>query len=162
MRGWRTGTTGFYFGAVKFRPQTADNAEAMVSTRPLLVRDVMTAAPTVLHVTHSLGAAQHLFDEEGVQALPVIRGRKVVGSLSARDVADLLAREPDALDRRIAFAMGEAARVVRDDAPVAEAARLLADEGIHSLPVVDADGNLLGLMTSTELLRVLARLLDPN
>ena len=151
-----------YFGTIKFRPQAADNAEAMVSARPLLVRDVMTAAPTVLHVTHSLGAAQHLFDEEGVQALPVIRGRKVVGSISARDVADLLAREPDGLDRRLAFAMGQAARVVRDDAPVAEAARLLADEGIHFLPVVDADGNLLGLVTSTELLRVLARLLDSN
>src|SRR5207249_11376054 len=113
-------------------------------------------------VARAVGRGQQLLDEGGVPAPPVIRGRKVVGSISARDVADLLAREPDGLDRRRAFAMGQAARVVRDDAPVAEAARLLADEGIHFLPVVDADGNLLGLVTSTELLRVLARLLDSN
>ena len=40
---------------------------------------------------------------------------------------------------------------------VSEAARLMTDRGIKRLPVVDADGVLLGIVTRTDLVRAFAR-----
>ncbi|TLD40129.1 MAG: CBS domain-containing protein [Candidatus Jettenia ecosi] len=41
---------------------------------------------------------------------------------------------------------------------VRKAAHLLSDGVFHSLPVVDKDNNLIGIITSTDLIRYLARL----
>jgi CBS domain-containing protein len=42
---------------------------------------------------------------------------------------------------------------VRDDVPVAEAARLLDKHHISGVPVVDRDGGLVGVLSQTDLLR---------
>ena len=46
--------------------------------------------------------------------------------------------------------------VVRSDAPLAEAARLLDEHRIHGLPVVDEQGVLLGVLSQTDLVRARA------
>ena len=46
--------------------------------------------------------------------------------------------------------------VVRADAPLAEAARLIDHHRISGLPVVDADGLLIGVVSQTDLLRARA------
>ncbi len=46
--------------------------------------------------------------------------------------------------------------VVRADAPLAEAARLMEVHHVHGLPVVDADGTLVGVISQTDLLRTRA------
>jgi CBS domain-containing protein len=43
--------------------------------------------------------------------------------------------------------------VVSADAPIAEAARLLEEHGIHGLPVVDRLGGLIGVVSQTDMLR---------
>jgi CBS domain-containing protein len=47
---------------------------------------------------------------------------------------------------------------VRDDVPIAEAAQLLDKHHISGLPVVDRDGELVGVLSQTDLLR--ARVID--
>jgi CBS domain-containing protein len=46
--------------------------------------------------------------------------------------------------------------VVRGDAPLAEAARLMDAHHVHGLPVVDASGSLLGVVSQTDLARARA------
>ena len=46
--------------------------------------------------------------------------------------------------------------VVRADAPLSEAARLLDQHRIHGLPVVDGDGALVGVVSQTDLVRARA------
>ena len=53
-------------------------------------------------------------------------------------VADLLVREPV---------------LVRADATLAEAATLMDQQRIHGMPVVDADGVLVGVLSQTDLIR---------
>ncbi|HEY7737995.1 MAG TPA: CBS domain-containing protein [Candidatus Limnocylindria bacterium] len=43
--------------------------------------------------------------------------------------------------------------VVRDDAPLARAARLLDEHRVHGLPVVDETGALVGVVSQTDMLR---------
>jgi len=45
--------------------------------------------------------------------------------------------------------------VVRADTPVAEAARLLIEHHITGLPVVDAENNIVGVITEMDLMRTL-------
>ncbi len=58
--------------------------------------------------------------------------------------------------RTVGELMHEEPIVVRVDAPLAEAARLLDEHRIHGLPVVDADGALVGVVSQTDLVRARA------
>lgn len=65
----------------------------------------------------------------------------MVRTSAALTVGDVMALEPV---------------VVRDDAPLDEAARLMERHRIHGLPVVDAAGSLVGVLSQTDLLRARA------
>ena len=66
---------------------------------------------------------------------------KVVSIRAPRLVGDLMAQEPV---------------VVRADAPLADAARLMDDHGFGGLPVVDGGGTLVGVISEMDLLRARA------
>ncbi len=66
---------------------------------------------------------------------------KVVSIRAPRLVGDLMAQEPV---------------VVRADAPLADAARLMDDHGFGGLPVVDGTGTLVGVISEMDLLRARA------
>ncbi len=57
----------------------------------------------------------------------------------------------------VADVMTPAALTLSEDAPVAEAAALMAFEGIHRVPVVAGDGRVAGIVTSLDVLRWLAQ-----
>ncbi|MFH9980085.1 CBS domain-containing protein [Streptomyces sp. NPDC017179] len=115
-----------------------------------------------------------LMQDWQVSALPVIEGEgRVVGVVSE---ADLLPKEelrdsPDAgsLQRRQPVDMAKAggltagdvmsspAITVRAGATLAEAARIMAREGIKRLPVVDDAGLLAGVVSRVDLLKVFLR-----
>jgi CBS domain-containing protein len=134
--------------------------EGRPPVQSLLVREVMTEAPAVLHATHSLRAAQRIFADKHYQHLPVVRAGKLVGIVTDRDIATFMAKRPGALDLEVAAAMTERPKTIAAGASIAEAARLLVEHGIHCLPVVDEGGVLLGIVTPTDLLRLLIRLLS--
>ncbi|WP_326632961.1 CBS domain-containing protein [Streptomyces sp. NBC_01744] len=138
------------------------------------VDDVMTK--TVVTVTpdaqfKEIAAAMERWK---VTAVPVIEGEgRVVGVVSE---ADLLPKEefheqsPGMIEdmRRlgdIAKAgsvqakdlMTSPAVTVKPDAPLPQAARLMADQQVKRLPVVDADGSLKGIVSRADLLKVFLR-----
>jgi acetoin utilization protein AcuB len=123
------------------------------------VGEVMTEAPAVLHVTHSIRAAQRLFGEKRFQHLPVVQGGRLVGILSDRDTKDFLAGRPQAADLEVSIAMTRNPIAVSPATSLAEAAGLLIENDIHCLPVVDDLGKLVGILTTSDLLRVLIDLM---
>ena len=52
---------------------------------------------------------------------------------------------------RVREVMSSPAKVVREAVTVGEAARMMLDEGIRCLPVVDADGKVVGIVTESDL-----------
>lgn len=56
---------------------------------------------------------------------------------------------------RLADLMKPAPQTIRETATVRDAAQALAHGEYHSLPVVDGDGRLVGIVTSTDLIRYL-------
>jgi len=136
------------------------------------VRAWMSGEPLGIPLGDSALAAFDLMMEHGIRHLPVLdEGRRVVGILSLDDLRaafpiDVGLRRPLApperarlLDVSVADAMTWAPHTVRAETSLEEAARTLAEHRIGCLPVVDAGGRLIGLLSETDALRALVRIL---
>ena len=115
--------------------------------------------------------------ERRISGLPVVGDRRnVLGVVSEADIlVKELGHEPRhggligwllqggrADDAKLAArtageAMTSPAITIRGEKQVSEAARLMVENGIKRLPIVDADGTLLGIVTRSDLVRAFAR-----
>ncbi|WP_435124846.1 CBS domain-containing protein [Halobaculum sp. D14] len=108
-----------------------------------MTRDVATVSPddSVREV------AERIAESDEHNGFPVTDGRTVVGFVSARDL--LLADE----DARLFTVMTDDIIVAHPDMKVNDAARVILRSGIQKLPVVDDAGNLVGIISNTDVIR---------
>ncbi|MFF1492028.1 CBS domain-containing protein [Streptomyces sp. NPDC058304] len=135
------------------------------------VSDVMTHTAIAIGREASYKEIVELMHQWKVSAVPVLEGEgRVVGVVSE---ADLLPKEefrwtdpslPDQLEQASKAAgvlaeelMSSPAITVHPDAPVAEAARIMARKGLMRLPVVNALDMLEGVVSRSDLLKVFLR-----
>lgn len=125
----------------------------------LSVRDVMTTEAETLDRDATVGQARHRLEHDGHGAYPIIDGGgRCLAIIAREDILDL----PDGDDRRPALEVASADVVtVTPDQSLLVALRLLLDEGIGHLPVVDA-GRLVGMCTRTDVLRARQRRFDED
>jgi acetoin utilization protein AcuB len=138
----------------------------MVEPNERRVLEIMQPKPVTVGVGDRLSVVEDIMTLGGVRHMPVVRGGDLVGVISDRDVlraslSNLNGRSAD--ERRvflhaveIAKVMSEPPVVVSPEATVLEAARLMVEHRIGCLPVVDREGELVGLLTKTDLLRHMA------
>jgi len=102
-----------------------------------------------------------LFESYPVHHLPVLSGGKVVGMLSSADLMKMATLTPEGgstleawLDKRVKVAtlMSRPVITVRPEATLLEAARTMAGNAVHALPVVDEAERLLGIITTTDVM----------
>ena len=132
------------------------------------VRDVMrTAAVTVERRTPAREIAR-LMSEHRVSAVPVLAGQgRVLGVVSEADLLRARARRRTLLARlsgtgkpggdTAAQLMTTPAITIHPDAPIAGAARLMDQHRIRMLPVVNPEGDLLGVVSRRNLLSIFLR-----
>ncbi|WP_315874724.1 CBS domain-containing protein [Thermocoleostomius sinensis] len=145
------------------------------------VKDFMTTDPVTVKPTDSVGTVLQRLEENHISGLPVVdETGKVVGVVSE---ADLLFRErPIRLPLYLSFLGGiiylepldhfiqqlkkSLGVLVQDvmtpnpvtiapEAPISQAADLMLEKRVNRLPVVDAAGVLVGIITRDDLLHVL-------
>lgn len=116
------------------------------------VGDVMADDPIVAEVPGGRDEVLRLFVRHAVTGLPVVKAgtRTCVGVVTRSNV--FAAPEED----QLALIMDRDPYVVGVGAPVAEAARIFHDRRIHTLPVVEDGGALVGVVSPTDLLALLA------
>lgn len=128
------------------------------------VRDIMQEKVVTISAGDRLSTVEDIMTLGRVRHIPVVRGGRLVGVVSERDLLRVslsnLAQSSDenrafldAVD--IARAMSTPPITVGPDATVEEAALVMADAKIGCLPVVE-EGELIGLVTETDLLRCFA------
>ncbi|MCA2981666.1 MAG: CBS domain-containing protein [Myxococcaceae bacterium] len=124
----------------------------------MLVSELMSSDPLTIPSVAPLQRAEAELRLSRIRHLPVVDAKgRLCGVLSAFDVAKALAKTPGA---RVAEVMSAAVVTVREDVPASAAARLMLRRKVGSLPVVDATGALVGLLTETDFLRVAAQALE--
>jgi predicted transcriptional regulator len=131
------------------------------------VRDIMPEKMVTVSAGDTLSTVEDIMTLGRVRHMPVTQAGKLVGVVSERDLlrASLSTLSSFGADQRRAFLQAvEIARVmstpaitIGPEATVEAAARIMADEKIGCLPVVQGE-RLLGLITETDLLRYFAGL----
>ena len=128
---------------------------------PTDVADVMTAKVVTLSPHHSFGEAANLMNDRYFRHCVVVDAHlQVVGVISDRDILRALARNPNARSKSLDQIMTHNPVTVRRDTPIAEAVSKIVSKRINCLPVVEEDGSVCGIVTSTDLLKSYQQLLD--
>ncbi|ACG72665.1 CBS domain containing protein [Anaeromyxobacter sp. K] len=131
----------------------------------LTVGDWMTKNPITIEDESSVIEAIHLLKEKNIRRLPVMRQGRLVGLVTEKMLFGYMPAKATTLDQwelhyllsktPVRAAMNPAPHTVHPDTPLAEAARLLHDRKLNGVLVVNAQGDLQGLLTTTNALEAL-------
>lgn len=123
------------------------------------VRDIMKTGPITVEEVTNLGDALRTMMKHRFRHLPVVRGNRLVGILSERDILHyraVTAFREDWWRAPVTSAMTATVQTVGPDDSLTEVAGRLADSRIGALPVVER-GSLLGLITVIDVLEAEVR-----
>jgi len=136
------------------------------------IQQLMTPAAELetVHVEQPLSKVRQLLADTTVHHVPVVSGDKIIGLISATDMLKMTftayggdERSFDAyLDHEFTIdgVMTKSLITLNKDQSIRDAAELLAEGTFHSLPVVDEEDKLVGMVTSTDLIKHLRELYD--
>jgi CBS domain-containing protein len=125
------------------------------------VTEIMTRKVTCASRDLSVDAVIELMVREHIGSLPVVdEAGGPVGMLTKQDLVEqLLVGDTTVGDRAFATAnelMMPLALSLGEHATVAHAAALMAAEDVHHVPIVDANGRLIGIVSTMDVVRWLA------
>ena len=135
------------------------------------VRNWMTGRVMTITPQTTLPEAQRIMLECNIRRLPVLKGDKLLGIVTLGDIRE--AKPSDAttlsiyelnylLDQLTAKDfMTPNPITIAPDATIAEAARLMVEHKVGGLPVVE-NGSLIGIITETDLCRLLMKQPEPS
>lgn len=134
----------------------------------MFVRNYMTPDPITVSPDEAFPEAMHLIRKHDIRHLPVVKNGHVVGIVVE---SDLLSNQPSPatslsvyeiyslLEKlRISQIMTRPVITVEGNCPIEEAARIMVENSISCLPVMDED-RLVGIITETDIFKVLVDIL---
>lgn len=147
----------------------ADEREALAWPESIRVRDCMTRHPAVVHADALVRGAVEMMRSRKIRHLPVVdRGGRLVGIVTDRDLRQVVFRPSiqewlgSSADRlgalTVADVMTRGVITVRPGAEIREAARLMHEQKVGALPVVD-DDKVVGILTEHDVLGAFERIL---
>jgi acetoin utilization protein AcuB len=135
----------------------------------MLVREFMTTKVTCLQDTDTLLDASMLFLRSQFRHIPVVQGKQVVGIITERDVKQFVPTHlrritPDEYNQLLettplSKVMTRDPITIMPDQSMFEAATILHNKRVGCLPVVE-NNELVGVISTTDMLRLLVRLLN--
>jgi acetoin utilization protein AcuB len=129
----------------------------------------MTPNPIVGYPDMPVPEAQELMIEKGIRHLPILdTEQKIVGVITQRSLLSALPSDVSRFSRfeiqytlskiKVRDVMTKDVITIGEDTPIEEAARVMADEKIGCLPVMERD-HLVGIITDNDLFTVMVDLL---
>jgi CBS domain-containing protein len=132
-----------------------------------VVREIMTGSPVTLKPEDTLDLANNVISLGRIRHIPVVEDGRLIGLLSERDLMGAATTEIFGLKQKRKSALLKTVLIkdvmkkrvisVKPDTPIKDAAQLMADKKIGCVPVVES-GTLVGLLTTTDILRYVERL----
>jgi acetoin utilization protein AcuB len=134
----------------------------------MLVSNWMSKDVITVDVEDSMHEAVKLLKEKGIRMLPVLKKGKLVGIVTDRDLKRSAASDATTLDVhellylvskiKVGSIMTKNPITVPQNFTVEETAEVLLKNKISGVPVVDQNGDVVGMITQTDLFRVLIAL----
>lgn len=114
-----------------------------------LVKDYMTAEVVSLHPDLSVKEAVERIVKEGHVGLPVADDKRLLGFLTPKE----LLRNLNSPEKRIRDIIAQGTVVAHPEMDIEDAARILFRMGVKELPVVDDEGTMVGIVSTTDIIR---------
>lgn len=127
------------------------------------VRNIMTTNVVAISLDETMDLVDEIMTSGHIRHMPVTKGGRVVGIVSQRDLLRARLSSVQRYSERdrkefleeidVAKVMTEEVSCVDPDDSVFEAARRMLEARFGCLPVIDQNGELLGLVTDTDVIR---------
>lgn len=134
----------------------------------MLTRNWMTPNPVTVDPDTPMLDADHLMKENRFRCLPVVKRDKLVGIVTEHDIKAASASSATTLDVhellyllskiKVQEIMSKDPVTIREDDTVEEAAVVMLRHKISRLPVLKESGKLVGIITDTDIFKVLVSL----
>ena len=111
----------------------------------------MTKNPCAIDADKPVAYAAKMMRDEDVGLAPIVEGQKLIGTLPDRDIAIRVVAEGKDPQTTIVRDVATTRFVTIDsDQDLDEALRLMADNQVRRLPVLDQDGKLTGIVAQAD------------
>ena len=134
----------------------------------MLVQDWMSRNVITVNGDDAMQDATQLMKTHGIKMLPVLENGRLAGILTDRDLKRASASDASSLEIhelvyllskiKVRDVMTKKPVTVNADTTVEETARVLMAHGISGVPVLAKDGTIAGIITQTDLFKVIAGL----
>lgn len=130
----------------------------------MLIRSIMTSPVLTIEAGMDCRKAWEFFQEKGVRRVPVVRGKRVLGMLTDRDLKQALPwtieererRELEGVKVSVESLLAEQMLHVAPNDHLERAAQIMLRAKIGGLPVLDG-GELKGIVTESDIFKLFAR-----
>lgn len=144
-QGWREDRMRMREGARRRRPWPSEGP---------LVRDLMTLDPKVVSPDASVRDAARVMRAEDAGIVPVCHEGRILGVITDRDLTvRVLANGRDPTAVQVSEVMSGDVQVVTPDDLLVDAVRIMGEEHVRRLPVVDRDDRIVGILSMTDVAR---------
>jgi CBS domain-containing protein len=117
------------------------------------IREVMTPSPETVESDKSAAEAAKLMKKADVGMIPVVRDKKLVGTVTDRDIAiRLVAEGKDPAATTVGEIASKDVVTIGPDQDIAEALGLMASKQVRRLPVVEGE-TLIGVVAQADVAR---------
>jgi CBS domain-containing protein len=131
----------------------------------LLVKHWMTSPVYVIQTDTPVADAYNLMMQKNIRRLPVVDGEKLVGIVTLGDLREARPSPASSLSiyelnyllakLTVGQVMTHNPFTVRSQTPVLHAARTMLDRKVGGLPVIDEEGRAIGIITESDMFRML-------
>ena len=138
----------------------------------MLVRDWMTRGPVTVTPDTPVMDALKLISERRVRRLPVVRDGKLVGITTRKDLKDAMPSKATTLSvwelnyllskLTVEEIMGRPVITAQEDEYMEDAALRMQEHKFGGLPVLNAQGQMTGIITTSDVIRAFTTILGMN
>ena len=115
------------------------------------IRDAMTSNPCAIDSDKSVAYAAKMMRDEDVGFAPIVKGDRLVGAVTDRDIAVKVVSEgKDPETTTVLEVASKKLVTVHPDQDLEEALKLMAHNPVRRLAVVEQDGQLVGVLAQAD------------
>ena len=136
------------------------------------VRDWMTSNVITTRRNTAISSAHQIMRENNIRRLPVVENGQLIGLITIGDVREASPSDATTLSiwelnylwaqLVVEKVMTENVYTVTPDASVLDVAELMLEHKVSGIPVVDTDNKLVGVITESDIFRMLVRSRIPD
>lgn len=135
---------------------SAKNRSLSLAEAP--VESIMTKDVKVVQPSESLAQCVKVMKDSNIGSILVVQNQKPLGIFTERDLIRQMAEGPENLEHKVEKFMSQPLITISASTPVWDALSLMENRKIRRLPVIKNNGELAGIVTERDVMRLILTL----